>query len=121
RALAEATDPIADPDRRAWHRAYSTVEADEEVAAELVDSAGRAQSRGRGRVPAASDRADPGSGDAGDPRPGRRRGRAPRRRLRGRAEAAAHRRRRSGRRPAQGPGEPDAGPDRLRAHAVLLN
>ncbi|MFF3787798.1 AAA family ATPase [Streptomyces sp. NPDC001933] len=45
-ALAEATDPQVDPDRQVWHWSKSSDAPDEEIAAALERSAGRAQARG---------------------------------------------------------------------------
>jgi DNA-binding CsgD family transcriptional regulator len=45
-ALADASDPELDADRRAWHRAYAATGPDEQVAGELIASAARAQGRG---------------------------------------------------------------------------
>ena len=105
-ALAAATDPERDPERRVWHRAAAATGFDEEVASELERAAAAAQGRaGLAAAAAFLDRAaalTPDPGIASRPRAGGSGSPSPSRSVRRGAWAVGRRRIVGGRRPAAG-------------------
>ena len=121
-ALAEATDPEVDPDRRAWHRAQAAPGPTR--TSPRSSSARPAGAQARGGLAAAAAFLERAAELTPDParraraRAGRGAGQAPGRRARRGARAAGHRRGRAARRAPARAGRPAARPDRVRRAAA---
>ena len=121
RALADATNPAVDPDRRAWHLAQATSGLDEDVASELQRSAGRARRRGGIAAAAAflerATELTPDPGLRAERVAVRGTGQAPGRRVRPGAPTRCHRRGRTAERAPARPGRVAARSDHVRVEA----